>query len=65
MPSKPPELNSHLSTSIDDGVIDLDDDGATDVSPNELPGLNSRLSTSIHNDVIYLEGDSAIDVIPS
>ena len=54
-----------MSTSIDDGVIELDDDNGIDVLlfDNDTPGLASRLSTQRGNRAIDLDDDNGIDVL--
>ena len=55
-----------MSTSIDDGVIEPDDEYGIDVLlfNDDFPGLASRLSTPRGNGAIDLDDDNGIDVLP-
>ena len=52
-----------MSTSIDNGVIELDDDNIIDVLlfSDDSPGLVSRLSTPRDNGAVDLDDDNGID----
>jgi hypothetical protein len=49
--SEPPGIGYRLSTSIGNGVIDLDDKDGIAVIPSEPPGLGSCLSASIEDGI--------------
>ena len=54
-----------MSTSVDDGVIEVDDDSGIDVllCDDDSPGLASHLSTPRDNGAIDLDNGNGIDTM--
>ena len=61
-PSEPPGLGSRVSTSVKDGVIELDDEDGIDVLlfDDDSTGLASRMSTPRDNGAIDQDDDNGI-----